>query len=140
MPSLRFSFGKLLKKWVGAETKFEKTRQLRCSTKLSLEAMEDRVTPAGELDPSFGAGGKLLTDFNTVPSNMIAQDVAVQADGKILVAGNGYLIRLNFDGSFDNTFGDAGATRLFGDINALTIDSMNRIVVAGKASGSSQLD
>ena len=62
------------------------------------------------LDASFGAGGKVLTDFGS--TNDFAWSVAVQPDGKIVVAGDSYiglssdyddfaLARYNTDGSLD---------------------------------------
>src|SRR5690349_14350859 len=44
-----------------------------------------RVNPDGSLDPTFGAGGKVTTNFGT--KNQQAMDVAVLSDGKILAAG-----------------------------------------------------
>jgi uncharacterized delta-60 repeat protein len=71
----------------------------------------------GDLDPSFGNGGQLLLPvdpFNEpIGATLVANDVAVQPDGKIVVAGYGtgtntsewIVVRLNADGSYDNTFG-----------------------------------
>ena len=39
----------------------------------------------GDLDPTFGADGKVLTDFDH--STDIANAVAIQADGKLVVVG-----------------------------------------------------
>ena len=64
--------------------------------------------PVGMLDPGFGSGGKVLTDFGS--SDDLAEAVALQPDGKIVVAGlsavNGdtyatALARYNSDGSLD---------------------------------------
>jgi uncharacterized delta-60 repeat protein len=44
-----------------------------------------RYTTDGSLDTSFGTGGSLTTDFNG--SGDLGKDVAIQADGKIVVAG-----------------------------------------------------
>ena len=54
---------------------------------LSLVAASAAVVAAhpGDLDPSFGAGGKVTTAFGTI--NDQAKAVAVQADGKIVAAG-----------------------------------------------------
>ncbi len=68
----------------------------------------------GILDISFGNNGLIITDVNT--SNDVAQDMLVQADGKIIVAGytsDGIkdffcLMRYNIDGSKDFDFGDNG--------------------------------
>lgn len=70
------------------------------------------------LDTGFGVGGRGTTNFSTdnfdVWSN-IANSVAIQADGKIVVAGESEdecprfaLARYNSDGSLDNTFGTDG--------------------------------
>lgn len=70
----------------------------------------------GDLDPSFGSGGKLrltVDPFNQpTGATLVATDVVVQPDGKILLAGYAaasdsewIVIRLNEDGSYDNTFG-----------------------------------
>jgi len=81
-----------------------------------LECLEDRTVPtAGALDPSFGAGGRVLGDFG---QETRADAVALQADGKIVVAGltvfpnsdglNYALARYNRDGTLDGTFGTGG--------------------------------
>src|SRR5215831_2778479 len=65
------------------------------------------------LDPTFGIGGKVTTDFG---GNSAARTVAVQANGQILTAGvaglngvaNFALARYNSDGTLDTSFGTAG--------------------------------
>ena len=47
-----------------------------------------RYTAAGALDPSFGTGGKVTTDFGS--GNDYGRSVAVQSDGKIIVAGEAW--------------------------------------------------
>ncbi len=71
-------------------------------------------TSAGQVDSSFGQGGKLVIDVATSGNN--PRNVIVQADGKIL--GTGYsningvvqpsLIRLTAAGQLDTTFGTNG--------------------------------
>lgn len=102
-----------------------------------------RYTSDGRLDPSFGAGGITTIDF--VGALDEAEGVAIQADGKIVVAGragtttpNGSdfaVTRLNSDGSLDPTFGaggkamvDMGGQAYVGGV-ALAPDG--KIVVAG---------
>ena len=46
-----------------------------------------RYTTSGKLDASFGAGGKVLTDLGH-GDELRPPAVAVQADGKIVVAGS----------------------------------------------------
>jgi uncharacterized delta-60 repeat protein len=67
----------------------------------------------GDLDTTFGAGGKVTTDFG---SNDLGQAVAIQPDGQIVVAGSTTgsssqqfaLARYNSDGSLDPAFGGTG--------------------------------
>lgn len=71
----------------------------------------------GALDPSFGTGGKVITDFQ---QHDYAYAIALQPDGKIILAGystvpmnpgHNYVFamaRYNPDGTLDNTFGTGG--------------------------------
>jgi uncharacterized delta-60 repeat protein len=100
----------------------------------------------GSLDISFDGDGKMTQDIGEHPS--LAKAVAIQADGKIIVAGgaiNGInyggthsiaLTRFNPDGVMDMSFGHFGkATATFGEqdsfLNALAIQPDGRIVGAG---------
>lgn len=69
----------------------------------------------GLLDNTFGTNGKVITSFN--PGEDKAYGVAVQDDGKIVVAGYTYstiygndfaCARYNNDGTLDTTFGSGG--------------------------------
>lgn len=65
-----------------------------------------RYTTGGKLDPSFGRGGKVLTDLGA-DDHIVA--VAVQADGKIVAAGSGgELVRYTTGGRLDRSFGAGG--------------------------------
>ena len=69
-----------------------------------------RYNPDGSPDLGFGTDGIVTTDFALQPD--FATAVAVQADGKILVAGynNDFILaRYNPDGSLDTTFDGDGA-------------------------------
>jgi len=81
-----------------------------------LEPLESRtLLSAGDLDPTFGMGGKVTTDFPP-STNSSASSIAVQLDGKIVVAGTAFrtggnsfaLARYNVDGSLDVAFGTGG--------------------------------
>jgi uncharacterized delta-60 repeat protein len=71
----------------------------------------------GDLDPTFGNGGKQMIQIAAGQREYITT-LAIQADGKILGAGElgdfasdgnrVVLFRLNFDGSLDQTFGTGG--------------------------------
>jgi uncharacterized delta-60 repeat protein len=68
-----------------------------------------RYNSDGTLDTTFDGSGIVITDFG---QDEAGNDVAVQRDGKILVAGksssNLLLVRYNSDGSLDTSFGDEG--------------------------------
>jgi uncharacterized delta-60 repeat protein len=92
----------------------------------------------GDLDPTFGDGGTVTTDFGAADD---AQAVAIQPNGKILVVGRTdfgdfALARYNPDGSLDASFaGDGKLTTDFGgsDIaRAVALQKDGRIVVAGQ--------
>jgi uncharacterized delta-60 repeat protein len=87
----------------------------------------------------LGAGGKVTTSFASVRS---LPAVAVQADDKILVAGNSFnganhdfaLARYNADGTLDAGFGTgATVTTDFGSGFAVAIQADGEIIVAGTA-------
>ena len=104
-----------------------------------------RYDADGSFDESFGAGGKVALNLPE-PSDDVAYvaDVAVQDDGKIVVAGtaDGFdefaLARYDTDGSPDESFGgDGRVTGQFGSqggsANAITIQPDGKILLAGEA-------
>ncbi|KQP53645.1 cadherin-like domain-containing protein, partial [Methylobacterium sp. Leaf108] len=104
-----------------------------------------RYNADGSLDTGFGVGGKLLTPVGT--SSDIGRSVTVQADGKIVVAGNGVggntdfaVVRYNADGSLDTGFGAGGklltAVGTSTDVGySVRVQADGRIVVAGYGTG-----
>ena len=99
---------------------------------------------AGELDTSFGGDGRVATDV-TARGDM-ATSVAVQADGKIVVAGGAgwyknprfVLVRYNADGTLDTNFGGDGKvttdfTRAEDAAWGIAIQADGKIVAAGDA-------
>jgi len=96
-----------------------------------------RYTTAGVLDTSFSGDGKVTTDFGSVDN---AYSVAIQSDGKIVVAGvsdNNYaLARYTTAGELDTSFsGDGKLTQDFGQLDtaySVAIQSDGKIVVAGR--------
>jgi uncharacterized delta-60 repeat protein len=110
-----------------------------------------RYNPDGSLDTSFGSGGKVTTPIGT--SSDEAQTVALQPNGKIVVAGYSWvdtgnevtdytiiaLVRYNADGSLDASFGSGGkvTTRIGPDLahaDAVAVQPDGKIVVAGESS------
>ena len=98
---------------------------------------------AGDLDPSFGSGGKVLTDFSGLSEDH-ARSVAVEPGGKVVVAGfsdmgggrDFALARYHHDGSLDPSFGSGGKVLTdFGGPSDLALDAAlapnGKIVAAG---------
>ncbi len=102
-----------------------------------------RYNADGTLDPSFGSGGKLTTDF--FGNNDFLSDLALQSDGKVVVTGTvndsknhgAALARFNSDGGLDQSFGSGGKVVTFtgGGASAIGIQTNGKIVVAGAGPG-----
>jgi len=121
---------------------------------MTLVVLNDTPTGAetslGQLDPNFGTGGKVMTGWPGAGNpNAWANAVALQRDGKIVVAGDAFLwsssgnhqdfaiARYDRDGVLDPTFGSEGllTTALLGrdEAFAVAIQSDGKIVVGGYA-------
>ena len=101
----------------------------------------------GDLDPTFGIGGQVTTDFNH--STDIVNAVALQTDGKLVVVGQTYtnndytgedfaVARYNTNGSLDTTFGLNGRVTtdfpgLAAVASSVVIQPDGKILVAGGA-------
>ncbi|HEX5122442.1 MAG TPA: hypothetical protein VFV97_04275 [Rhodanobacteraceae bacterium] len=113
-----------------------------------------RLEANGSLDPTFGAGtGTVLVPFDIGGSNSdTAATVALQPDGKILVAGwavvdgsgnqDFAVVRLSPDGTRDTTFNSTGRVTIAFDFagtggtdeaDAILVDDAGRIIVGGIA-------
>ncbi len=100
-----------------------------------------RYNSNGSLDPAFGTGGKVITDFDAMDEVVLA--LIQQPDGKLVAAGytqaaGGFdfaLVRYNSNGSLDSTFGTGGkVTTDFGGLdraNALVVQPDGKLVAAG---------
>ncbi len=117
----------------------------------------ERFLPDGMPDTTFGTGGLVITSFPAPPGgpflavSAFANAVAIQADGKIVVAGGRLdvtsifdffhfaLARYNTDGSLDPTFGPNGDGRVITGFptfakslaNDVVIQADGKIVAAG---------
>lgn len=99
-----------------------------------------RYNVDGSLDPTFGNNGIVTT---AVGDQAIANAVALQDDGKIVVVGGGgsnsqmsfVIVRYNTNGTLDDSFGNGGSviTSLgnFALLNSVAIQSNGKIVAAG---------
>jgi uncharacterized delta-60 repeat protein len=102
-----------------------------------------RYNANGSLDTSFNSSGIVTT---LVGSSSVANAVAIQPDGKIVVAGGSYsganqavtLARYNANGSLDTTFTATGTVTtsigMSSSANAVAIQPDGKIVVAGNSS------
>ena len=101
-----------------------------------------RYNVDGSLDAAFGNNGIVTT---AVGDQAIANAVALQGDGKIVVAGSGgtnnqtsfVAVRYNPNGSLDDSFGNGGivitSVGSFARLHAVAIQSNGKIVAAGDA-------
>ena len=101
-----------------------------------------RYLSNGALDASFNGDGKVLTDFTSFPD--FANDVQIQADGRIVVVGRARadrvdstfaLVRYNPSGSLDGSFGRVmvNVTSKGDDAIGVELQPDGKLVVAGSA-------
>lgn len=104
-----------------------------------------RYTTSGTLDTTFNTTGKVITSIT--PNNDEGRAVAIQTDGKIVVAGKGTpvgpeqfaVVRYNTDGSLDNSWNGTGMlTTAFGsnwdEARTIAIQADGKILAGGLAS------
>lgn len=103
-----------------------------------------RYLSDGTLDTSFNGTGKVILDLQGTSDDKVA-GVALQSDGKIVVAGTshkpfgttrGVLLRFTADGALDATFNETGKVytdfgRDYTLITSLAVQKDNHIVLAG---------
>ena len=109
-----------------------------------------RYNADGSLDATFGIGGKVTTDLAGLDN--VADSIAVQADGKILLGGRSadgmsfgaVLVRYNADGSLDTSFGDGGkittALGTSGEYAGVAVLGDGKILLGGSTAWSSSAD
>lgn len=114
------------------------------SRRLKVERLERRhLLAAGMIDTGFGSSGHVTTDFGGNDLISAPAGIAIQADGKIVAAGQGsagldFLVaRYGADGSLDPSFNGTGtvATNLVGTDRgyAVAIQPDGKILVGGRA-------
>ncbi len=143
-----------MKKSLAGRSLNSPTRKLRLTAAALLALLLSTLTPttpasaaAGDLDPTFGTGGRVTTDFGEAES---ANAVAVQPDGRVVVAGVAgpgggasvfgdiCVVRYKSDGTLDAGFGSGGKVLTdFGgtadSASAVLIQADGKIVVVGGA-------
>ncbi len=108
-----------------------------------------RLKSDGSLDNTFGSFGKLIIDLGDGLEDLYA--ISALPNEKIYISGsklkdnsvNGYLMRLNNDGSTDNTFGSLGLiTNIFNRTSEVVLDmkilSDSKILFSGIASNNTR--
>ena len=106
-----------------------------------------RLNNNGSLDSTFANSGKLILSIGT--GHDYLKDIAIQPDGKILLAGDSHdigvertftVVRLNPNGTLDNSFGVSGIVRTY-VVSSVNVDNQlfsialqpdNKIVAAGR--------
>ena len=123
--------------------------RIAAAGRIGYESSLARYLADGRRDTTFGHDGWALTQFGVAWA--VANAVVVQADGKIVVGGDGtlgcwpgghcddvaVLARYSDDGSLDTSFGEDGTVTsdVKGWINAIAVGSDGKIVGAGSSVG-----
>ena len=120
---------------------------------ITLHSILSFAQPAGTLDASFGNGGKVITNISSSQDKAYA--VAIQSDGKILVAGYAssnvtgkdfVVVRYKSNGTLDSTFANNGIAetdlQLGSDDVAycLTLQPNGKIILGGYSDNGSNKD
>jgi len=96
---------------------------------------------AGSLDPTFGTGGKVLTDLgdNSAGAQIqaVVSDAALQSNGDIVVSGNFGLVRYLPNGKLDTSFGTKGLATTTGSAAGLAIEPNGDYLAVGAGTTSS---
>jgi len=122
------------------------------SPKFSDDFVVMRFNIDGSLDTSFSNDGIVITDFGI--SDDVGNGIAIQADGRIIVAGYSRMTGLNYgfslarykeDGSLDNTFSDDGkVVTTFGPQGSegwdIAIQTDGKFIVSGYSSNGNSND
>lgn len=108
-----------------------------------------RLTPTGQLDPTFGNGGKMVLEIDPAVSDQIAASMAFDRSGRLLIAG-GLDFRpfaARFVGAtLDPSFGDAGVRAitftagLSGFFSSLLLQPDDHILLGGGTIADDPLD
>ena len=156
-----FGIGGKVSTFIGADETIAKSMAIQLDGKIVVVGTAEtrpfndfavaRYNTDGSLDNSFDGDGKQTTRFTDYST--YASAVAIQADGKIVVAGSHYystqsdfaLARYNTNGSLDVTFGVGG--KLYTEIadnaepTGMAIQADGKIVVVGRSNtGVSKFD
>ena len=133
------------------KSNLRRTHSRQTRRRRSIERLEQRQMLAGDLDESFGMGGRTQFSVATLAQDVAASDVAVLPDGKVIVAGAAIrnnlnsdfaVARLHADGSVDDGFGsgqaggtivafDQGAFSNLDEPSAIAVQQDGKVLIAG---------
>jgi len=123
-------------------------------TALSGLALTITAQQPGDLDPTFGTGGKVITQFGGLLESSYGNSIAVYPGGDFVVAGDHatydptdtidpydqdiVVVRYDKDGALDNTFGSNGIVTMdlgmgYESINSVALQADGKIMLAGYA-------
>jgi uncharacterized delta-60 repeat protein len=97
--------------------------------------MAARLLSNGAVDSSYGANGVVTIQIGV---KAMGDAIALQSDGKVILAGSAYTntmiaatVRLNTNGTFDQSFGTGGISSVqeWNGVNAVTVDNAGRTVL-----------
>jgi uncharacterized delta-60 repeat protein len=94
----------------------------------SIGLAQPAFAAARGLDPTFGSGGKVLTNVSGVVDN-----ATLQSNGDIVVGGNFGILRYLPNGSLDSSFGDHGLAADADGAAGLALQSNGEFLAAGQS-------
>ncbi len=129
-----------------SSVKIDKNKKILVAGSTETEIALAKYNSDGSLDTSFSGDGKLLISLAGV-AYLLVSDLEIETNGKMLIScvneddlNNFILIRLNQDGTLDNTFSDDGVVQITFDNSidycypsSITLDKRGRILVGGYA-------
>jgi uncharacterized delta-60 repeat protein len=84
------------------------------------------------LDSSFGTNGIVTNQFSTTPVGDTATGGVLQSDGKIVLVTSNKVLRINIDGTLDNSFNNYGNLTISNNkLESIIIQNDGKIIVAG---------
>jgi uncharacterized delta-60 repeat protein len=108
---------------------------------VSIGLARPALAAAGGLDPTFGTGGKVLTNLGDNSSgaqiNAVVSDAALQSNGDIVVSGNFGLVRYLSSGKLDTSFGTKGLATTTGSAAGVAIEPNGDYLAVGAGTTSS---
>lgn len=116
-----------------------------------------RLNADGTVDNTFNTTGLTKIDILGLTKNDVTFKMAAQPDGKILISGNTinsanyaqpFVVRINADGSIDNTFGNGNGIAVFdfsagsgaGSFNSMQVLANGKLLCIGQSINGAQKD